>query len=60
MMKILSIVLLATLALPAHSFTDDSLTGEPCATRLNSRYVEQVTVKTPTRRMENGSDDTTK
>jgi len=42
---------------PAHAFTDDSLTGTPCATTLASSFVTEVTVK-PIGEI-NGRNDTT-
>ena len=44
-------------AKPAHAFTDDSLTGTPCATSLVNSFVTEVTVK-PIGEI-NGSNDTT-
>ena len=42
---------------PLVSFTDDSLTGTPCATALANSFVTEVTVK-PIGEI-NGSNDTT-
>ena len=44
-------------AKPSHGFTDDSLTGTPCATTLANSFVTEVTVK-PIGEI-NGSNDTT-
>ena len=44
-------------AKPSHAFTDDSLTGTPCATTLANSFVTEVTVK-PIGEI-NGSNDTT-
>ena len=37
--------LIAAIPDDADAFTDDSLTGTPCATALANSYVEEVTVK---------------
>ena len=38
-------IALAAEAKPAHAFTEDSLTGTPCATALANSFVTEVTVK---------------
>ena len=50
-------IALAAEAKPAHAFTDDSLTGTPCATSLVNSFVTEVTVKSQGEI--NGRDDTT-
>ena len=45
------------LAAEAHAFTDDSLTGSPCATQVASSFVNEVTIKSQGEI--NGSNDTT-
>ena len=50
-------IALAAESKPAHAFTDDSLTGTPCATALANSFVTEVTVK-PIGEI-NGSNDTT-
>ena len=49
--------LIAAMPQNADAFTDDSLTGTPCATALASSFVKEVTVK-PIGEI-NGSNDTT-
>jgi hypothetical protein len=51
-------IALAAESKPAHAFTDNSLTGAPCATTLSNSFVTEVAVK-PTGEI-NGSNDTTK
>ena len=50
-------IALAAEAKPAHAFTEDSLTGTPCATALANSFVTEVTVK-PIGEI-NGRNDTT-
>ena len=50
-------IAIAAEAKPAHAFTDNSLTGTPCATALANSFVTEVTVK-PIGEI-NGSNDTT-
>ena len=50
-------IALAAESKPAHAFTEDSLTGTPCATTLANSFVKEVTVK-PIGEI-NGRNDTT-
>ena len=50
-------IAIAADAKPSHAFTDNSLTGSPCATALANSFVTEVTVKP--RGEANGRDDTT-
>ena len=50
-------IAIAADAKPSHAFTDNSLTGSPCATALANSFVTEVTVK-PIGEI-NGSSDTT-